>query len=155
VAGQLIFRIIQENQGNRSIALRYRTAGERGRRLFRNLAILSAAGAGYYFVFSRFGIGIPCLFRAVTGCLCPGCGMTHAVCAILRGDFAGAWKANALSLTLLPVLLVYLLYRAFLYVRYGGRKMRRWEILLEAGMLAVCLGYAVLRNLGGISPLAG
>ena len=38
-----------------------------------------------------------CLFRRFTGLLCPGCGMTHALIALLEFDVAKAYRANALS----------------------------------------------------------
>jgi Protein of unknown function (DUF2752) len=38
-----------------------------------------------------------CLFKAVTGVPCPGCGITRGVVAILRGDFARAWRRNPAS----------------------------------------------------------
>lgn len=36
-----------------------------------------------------------CFLRDFFGILCPACGGTHAVNALLRGDFRGAWHANA------------------------------------------------------------
>jgi len=35
-----------------------------------------------------------CPFRATTGLPCPGCGLTHAFCAIGHGDFVQAWAYN-------------------------------------------------------------
>jgi hypothetical protein len=35
-----------------------------------------------------------CPFRGLTGILCPGCGMQHAISALLSGDLAGAIAAN-------------------------------------------------------------
>ena len=42
------------------------------------------------------GGGMPCLFRTLTGWQCPGCGMTHAVVALLRLDIRTAFACNAL-----------------------------------------------------------
>ena len=36
-----------------------------------------------------------CFLRDFFGILCPVCGGTHAVNALLQGNFAGAWHANA------------------------------------------------------------
>lgn len=38
-----------------------------------------------------------CIFKAATGVPCPGCGITRGVVAILRGDFARAWRRNPAS----------------------------------------------------------
>ena len=35
-----------------------------------------------------------CLFRAVTGVPCPGCGITRGVIEIARGNFRKAWRLN-------------------------------------------------------------
>ena len=78
---------------------------------FTPIAILLAAGFAYLFVFLKLGFGIPCIFRTLTGYKCPGCGMTHAMAAVWNRDFKLALEYNVLSLTALPVLCIYLLYR--------------------------------------------
>ncbi len=50
----------------------------------------------------RYGFYPRCPFFEATGLLCPGCGGTRALAALLRGDFAGAWKLNPLIVSLLP-----------------------------------------------------
>lgn len=37
---------------------------------------------------------VPCVFRALFGVRCPGCGMTHAVLAALQGDLHRARRHN-------------------------------------------------------------
>lgn len=54
---------------------------------------------------------ILCPFRALTGLLCPGCGMTRAFCAIGHGELSRAVHFNALS----P-----LLYLSFIIVWIGA-----------------------------------
>ncbi len=41
----------------------------------------------------------PCLFRALTGFYCPGCGMTRALHALLHLDIATAFRMNPLVMT--------------------------------------------------------
>lgn len=43
-----------------------------------------------------------CPFFQITGLLCPGCGATRALAALLRGDIREAWRQNALVILLLP-----------------------------------------------------
>lgn len=38
---------------------------------------------------------IPCSFRAVTGYFCPGCGGTHAVCSLARGQLLRCAREHA------------------------------------------------------------
>ena len=80
---------------------------EQTRRLYRVCrggALLLSAGLGYALWVRLTGLALPCPFRAATGLLCPGCGATRLCLALLRGDFAAAWRANPVLLLLLPVL---------------------------------------------------
>lgn len=43
----------------------------------------------------------PCLFRCLTDLVCPGCGMTRACLAIVRGEFDAAWNYHPFSFFLL------------------------------------------------------
>ena len=49
-------------------------------------------------------IGIPCLFTAIFGVHCWGCGMTHAVIALVKFQFEEAWNENPLVVIVLPLL---------------------------------------------------
>jgi hypothetical protein len=49
-------------------------------------------------------IGIPCLFTLLFGIQCWGCGMTHAVIALIQFQFEEAWNENPLVVIVLPLL---------------------------------------------------
>ena len=49
-----------------------------------------------------------CPFRALTGLLCPGCGITHAFLSLGRLDFAGAYAANPIVFPLAGLMALYL-----------------------------------------------
>lgn len=49
-------------------------------------------------------IGIPCLFTLIFGVHCWGCGMTHAVIALVKFQFEEAWNENPLVVVVLPLL---------------------------------------------------
>jgi hypothetical protein len=46
----------------------------------------------------------PCLFRALFGVRCPGCGMTRALSCALHGRARDAWRHNPLVVVVLPLL---------------------------------------------------
>lgn len=65
------------------------------------LAILAAV---YYFFDPSEAVWMPrCLWKSVTGTDCPGCGSQRMAHALLHGNLAGAWRANAFALCSLPV----------------------------------------------------
>ena len=79
-----------------------------------------------------------CRFRAMTGLLCPGCGMSSALRALVAGDFSGAWYSNPLLFALL------------LAVILAAASRKRWT-LEQNGFVATCavimlVGFAVVRN---------
>ncbi len=81
---------------------------------------LLLAGSVYLYVFEpgRNGFFPPCLFRALTGLTCPGCGSTRAMHQILHGHFVAAFMLNPLFLLAIPFLL-YALFRYSAVVMRG------------------------------------
>ena len=87
-----------------------------------------------------------CPVRALTGWYCPGCGATHALAALLSGQFGDAVRQNGLVVALLPVLAVIACVQGYSAVRYN-----RWSELaipraVAAAGVAVSLIFAVVRN---------
>ena len=123
---------------------------ERTRRLYRLLggcAALLAAGLGYALWVRLTGLALPCPFRAVTGLLCPGCGVTRLCLALLRGDWAAAWRANPVLLLLLPVLAVLIVRMAVRYVQAGRTAGPDWENALIWAMTGLLVAWGAARNL--------
>lgn len=88
----------------------------------------------------------PCIFRTLTGYKCPGCGMTHAVFALCRGDFLTVLKENAVLI--FAVLLLLLFYIELWMAALGRPKKiipRSRKFWFSA--LGMWLVYSVLRNL--------
>jgi hypothetical protein len=73
-----------------------------------------AATAAYLFIFEpgKTGFFPICLFRALTGLLCPGCGSTRAMHQLLHGHLVEAFELN-------PLLLIGLPFLFFALVRYS------------------------------------
>lgn len=116
-------------------------------KILREFAVIIILGFIYLAVFLDFDIGIPCWFNKLTGLKCPGCGMTHAIAQLWRGDIKEALEYNALCLSVLPITCLYVMYRAVRYVNSDEEGFHIWEHMLLAVLLAVSVGYSVVRNI--------
>lgn len=103
---------------------------------------------GVYFIFdpSQSAWMPRCMLHYFTGFECPGCGSQRAVHALLHGDVAAAFSANALLVCLLPLLVV------LGFVDLNRKKMPRayasihrpWVLFTIMGLIIV---WGVARNL--------
>lgn len=89
-----------------------------------------------------------CVFKALTGFDCPGCGSQRALHALLNGRIAEAWRYNAMLFFLVPVSAV------FGVAEYAPQRFPRLAALLLrpvtiALILALILGWWIIRNLIG------
>lgn len=66
-----------------------------------SLGVTAVAAAQVACVAAGIG-GWPCPLKGALGIPCPGCGLTRAVIALLRGDFAASFRLHAFA----PLLLV-------------------------------------------------
>jgi hypothetical protein len=109
----------------------------------------TAAGVGavvFFFDPSTHGFYPVCLFHALTGLNCPGCGMTRALYALVHGNLRPALKDNALFVGMLAALAVW-------GARYIYRKSKKQPATFNVPpkllwmFLVVAFVFAVLRNL--------
>lgn len=121
----------------------------RGRlnRLLTAGGLLLAAGLVYALWVVRTGLAIPCPFHAVTGLLCPGCGVTTLCMALLRLDFPAAWRANPVLLALLPLIAFLALRLAVRQIRTGQARPRPWESALGWAIAVLLVLWGVVRNI--------
>lgn len=110
----------------------------------------SAAGLGaailFWFDPSQYAFYPHCIFHQVTGYLCPGCGGLRAMHQLLHGNLASAWRFNALLVTSLPLLTLWLamiLWRQHFHGRVAGQFRLAW---VWSGLAAILL-FGILRNL--------
>lgn len=107
--------------------------------------ILFVLGLAYFVWLKLTGFAIPCMFRKITGWLCPGCGITTLILCLTRLDFAGAWEANPFLFVTAPLLLAELLY--VYWMQKKREKLPGWNnVLIIIYTIALCI-FGVLRNL--------
>jgi Protein of unknown function (DUF2752) len=117
----------------------------------RGLALLAVATVVGLAVTNHF----VCPFAAVTGFPCPGCGMTRALLALVRGDWREAWRQHPVSF-LVPPLVITLCgfaFRRWQQATASGRRPRGIELLpnsvpLWGGLCLLLLVVWTLRTLG-------
>ncbi|HJG87184.1 DUF2752 domain-containing protein [Pseudoflavonifractor capillosus] len=126
-------------------------AKHRLRRLLLQAGLILGIGLAYAVFAGLTGLSIPCPFHALTGLLCPGCGVTRMCLALLTLDLSAAWAANPVLLLLLPVLAALLARQAARYVKTGRSAFSRGESALVWGMAAVLLLWGIARNLEPLS----
>ena len=74
----------------------------------KQILILALIGILYLLFFTKYKIGIPCIFHEITGLYCPGCGGTRAMFSLIKLDFYQAMRYNALII-LFPILIIILM----------------------------------------------
>ena len=107
--------------------------------------ILGMALAYLIFVLCT-GIGIPCVFHAITKLKCPGCGISRMCISIARLDFVSAFWHNPFLFITGPLIIAYIVASEIKFVRHGNREMGKWKIFLWVE-LVLLLAYGVLRNI--------
>jgi hypothetical protein len=110
--------------------------------------IVSLAAAVYAFIFEpgKSGIFPACMFRALTGLACPGCGSTRALHQLLHGHVANAFVLNPLLLIVLPILF-YSLVRHTGWAITGATPVRnRLPASAIYGIFFLLLSFWVIRN---------
>ncbi|WP_243699989.1 DUF2752 domain-containing protein [Lysobacter sp. N42] len=87
----------------------------------------------------------PCIFRSITGLLCPGCGLTRMLHALAHGDLQRAVRMNAMLMAMLPALAL-MAANEFGPRRFLRGAAARW-LYNPWGWLVVTVAFGVLRNL--------
>lgn len=90
-----------------------------------------------YFVLSRRFFYSICPMVSFTGFPCPACGLTRAGFAVLRLDFAGAWRMHPFIYPIIVLLLLFFINRYFL----SGKRRRELRKAAFAVLAAMVLFY--------------
>lgn len=98
-------------------------------------------------VYVLTGYGIPCVFRLVTGFKCPGCGLTHAYLELFKGNIHGAMEYNIMSVTMMPVLGLFLFYKGIILLKTGEVKIKKWENVFLIICAIIIVLFFIYRNI--------
>ena len=119
------------------------TSALRSRRAIANTAVFLTVllcSALIFFPPTRFAFYPQCPIHEYLGLLCPGCGATRALAALLRGHLAEALHQNALFVLLLPFAL---LAAARTYLRAARPGEFRWPRIPTPALAVTLLAAAV------------
>lgn len=101
----------------------------------------------YYFVNKYTGFGIPCYFKLLTGYDCAGCGITRCIFSLFRLDFKGAFHYNPLALIYLPFVVVYIIYKDYLYVYDKEDKILvKIPSYFQTILIVITVMFGIIRN---------
>lgn len=120
------------------------------KRLFYSTKILftiMAAGLVYAAIICFLGTAVECPFHAITGLLCPGCGVTRMCIALMQLDFHAAFYYNQLIFILLPFFMFLLIRLTYRFIRYGTRKLILWETNVLYVIIAAFVTFGIARNI--------
>ena len=109
---------------------------------------LLLAGSVYLYAFEpgKTGFFPPCMFRALTGLTCPGCGSTRAMHQILHGHFAAAFMLNPLFLLAIPFLLYAFLRYSVVVMRGGIPRQNALPAPYIYALFVIVVSFWIFRN---------
>lgn len=111
---------------------------------------LIAAGFLYAAAIRITGLSVPCLFHEITGLSCPGCGITHMCLALMRFDFAEAWRANRFLFVLSPIIIGLAMYNAAYWIKTGSNCSQMVFSLIGKALVVSLVIWGIVRNMLGI-----
>lgn len=116
-----------------------------------SLILVLLGGAVFYYLFdpmeSRF---MPqCLFHRVTGLQCMGCGSQRMIHALLHGDIAGAFAANAFGLVLLPFI-VFMIWTETQRTKRPRLYQKVFSPIAITTLIILLILWLVVRNILGV-----
>ncbi len=106
-----------------------------------------------YCVFTLLtGIGIPCIFREITGLHCPGCGVSRFFLHLVRFDFIGAISQNLAIAILFPLWILVVMVE-FFWNPTALQRGSRFNLAMQLAVGILLIVFGILRNLPGFEFL--
>lgn len=104
-------------------------------------------GISYGIFVIKTGLGIPCIFKRITGFKCPGCGITTMFTYLMKLDFLKAFESNRMLFILLPVLLLVFIKYIYVYIKLGKRELSKGQSVVVNISLVLLIIFGILRNI--------
>lgn len=108
-----------------------------------------------YIINIKYHIYIICPIRETFHVYCPGCGITRTIISIIHLDFYQAFRYNMLGFILLPFLLIYTIYKIYIWLFDKkdklANKIPKWILYM---LIIILILYGVLRNTDYFSWMA-
>ncbi len=103
---------------------------------------------GYYFIYKRFHIGIPCPFHKLTNLYCPGCGITRVLFYLFEGNIYKSFRSNQLVFILLPFIIFVIFEEIYSYITKKHTKLySKIPNSIYIILLIISLVFGIIRNL--------
>ena len=110
-------------------------------------AMLAGGGVLYTFAPSEHSFYPRCIFHALTGWQCPGCGGTRALYHLLHFHLGEAIHYNALVTLLAPLALAYFVFWYWTVLRSASAPTFRFPRLVFACLYVAVLLFGAARNI--------
>lgn len=101
----------------------------------------------YYVLLSYFKLGIPCIFHKITGLLCPGCGISRMIVAMIHLDFQLAYLYNPVIFVFSPLIIYFCIRLYIAWIKNQSCILNRIEIFLLYVLIITLLIFGIVRNL--------
>lgn len=86
-------------------------------------------------------------FHKFTGLLCPGCGITRMILAILHLDFKSAFQYNQVVFIFSPIILYFIIRLYVYWLKSENYKLSLIENIVVYIMLTILLIFGIIRNI--------
>ena len=96
-------------------------------------------------------ISFKCFFKELFNIYCAGCGTTRMIQSFLSLNFYQAFRYNPFIFILCIVLIPYITYDIYLYIKKGKIILPSLRIIII--ILSLCFIYMILRNIPGFEYL--
>ena len=87
---------------------------------------------------------IPCIFHSLTDLACPGCGMTRACLALVRGKFGVAWSYHPFSFLIVGLAIPAAFFPMWLKSTWARRSTTTQNLIAISGII-LCLSIWIIK----------